>query len=107
MSNKVDDLRDILFDTIRGVKDGSMALDRARAVGELTQVVVNTAKVEVEFIKATNGKGRASGFLGQQPQAEPALPAEPAPLAPGQLPPGFVGGRTHRIGDKEPGGAGD
>lgn len=101
MSNKVDDLRDILFDTIRAVKDGSMALDRAKAVGELTQVVVNTAKVEVEFIKATNGKGRASGFLGQQPQAEPA---KPAPLAPGQLPAGFVGSRKHLISDDEPGG---
>jgi hypothetical protein len=92
----MDDLRDLLFESIRQVKDGKMPLDRAKAVGDLTQVMVNTAKVEVEFIKATKGKGRASGFLGEQ------APHEPKPLAPGELPPGFVGRREHRIGDDEP-----
>lgn len=96
MSNKVEDLRDILFDTIRAVKDGKLPLDRAKAIGELTQVVVNSAKVEVDFIRATDGKGVASGFLGEQPR----LPGDPP--APGELPPGFVGRRTHRIGDTEP-----
>lgn len=113
-NNKVDDLRAILFDTIRAVKDGSMPLDRAKAVGELTQVVVNSAKVEVEFLRATNGKGKGTGFLGEQVVEPPALPgaggAAPAggrALQPGELPEGFVGRRTHILSDEEPEPKGD
>lgn len=103
MSSKktVDDLRDALFDVIAGVRDGSVPLDKAKAVAELTQVIVNSSKVEVEFLRATNGKGATSGFLGRQ-LPEPAAPdgggngSEP-------LPPGITGVHQHRISDVEPG----
>lgn len=107
MSSKktVDDLRAALFDTIEGVRDGSVPLDKARVVAELTQVIVNSSKVEVEFLKATNGKGQATGFLGQQPPE-----ALPAPTGQdddkgdqGQLPPGITGVTRHQISDVEPG----
>lgn len=98
MSNKIEDLRAVLFESIRAVKDGSMPLDRAKMIGELTQVVVNSAKVEVEFIRATEGKGVASGFIGQQVPGEPDVPT-------GTLPRGFVGSRTHHLSDDEPGAA--
>lgn len=75
MSNKVEHLRQILFDTIKGLNAGDIKPEQAKIIGELTQVVVNSAKVEVDFIRATNGRGIASGFLGEQP----ALDALPAP----------------------------
>jgi hypothetical protein len=95
MNKNVDDLRTVLFNMIEGVRIGDISLEKARTVADLSQVIVNSAKMEVEFIKATNGKGRASGFLGTQ-EVESTIP-------PGTLPVGFVGSTTHRIGDTEPG----
>lgn len=83
-SNKVEHLRSILFDVIEGVRNGDVTLEKAKTIAELTQVVVNSAKVEVEFIRATNGAGRASGFLGEQPAELP--PAAPAALENGATP---------------------
>lgn len=57
----IDDLRTVLFETIEGVKSGELDIDRARCVSDLAQVMVNSAKVEVENAKAT-GKSN-SGFL--------------------------------------------
>lgn len=108
MSSKMEDLREILFDTIRGVKSGVIPLDRAKAVGDLTQVVVNSAKVEVEFLRATNGKGVGTGFLGEQLDEagkpivieERVVSTDPKDTG---LPKGIVGIRQHRMGDTEPG----
>jgi hypothetical protein len=76
----IEDLRAVLFETIASVRDGSMPLDRARTVSDLAQVMVNSAKVEVEFVKATSSDG--SGFM------------EPAPE---QLPSGITGSTVHRM----------
>lgn len=67
--NTIDDLREHLFATLRGLTDPNapMDIERARAVSDVAQVVINSAKVEVEHLKVTGGKG--SGFL------EPAAPA--------------------------------
>lgn len=64
MKNKIQDLRDHLFETIEALKDDEkpMDLERAKAIAEVAQVVINSAKVEVEFLKAT-GNARSTGFL--------------------------------------------
>lgn len=85
MNKNVDDLRAVLFNVIEDVKSGKMSLEKARTIGELTQVVVNSSKVEVEFLKATNGKGRTTGFLGLSGPGPAPAPEKP------QLPPGIVG----------------
>lgn len=63
MKNKIEDLRNHLFVTLEALLDESkpMDLDRAKAVADVAQVLVNSAKVEVDFIKATGGLG--SGFI--------------------------------------------
>lgn len=76
------DLRQRLFATIDAVKDGKLEVERARVVGQLAQVIVHSARVEVDFHKSS-GSGK-SAFL------EP--PSDPAPL-----PPGIVGVRQHRL----------
>jgi hypothetical protein len=63
--NDIQELRSILFETLRGVKDGNVSIERGKAVGELTQTIINTAKVEVEFIRATKGKVKGSGFIAE------------------------------------------
>lgn len=54
------DLRNHLFVTLEQLldKDEPMELERARAVADVAQVVVNSAKAEVDFMKAA---GRVTG----------------------------------------------
>lgn len=67
MANDITELRETLFDTLRQLKDkdNPMPIDRAKAIGEIAQVVINTAKVEVEAMRLT--KSRGTGFLGELP----------------------------------------
>jgi hypothetical protein len=63
MKNKIEDLRNHLFTTIEALLDDEkpMDIDRAKAVADVAQVMINSAKVEVEFMKETGGLG--SGFI--------------------------------------------
>lgn len=55
-------LRTHLFDVIVSVKDKSMKIEEAKMICEAAQVIINSAKVEVDFIKAIGGKAK-SEFL--------------------------------------------
>ena len=56
MKNKIDDLRNHLFETLEALKDSEepMALDRALAIANVASVIVKSAKVEVSFLKVTS-----------------------------------------------------
>ena len=74
--NKLKDLRNHLFETIESLKDDEkpMEIERAQAVAEVAQTIINSAKVELQFLELT-GQESQSEFLGPL-QAEPkALPA--------------------------------
>ena len=66
MKNKIEDLRNHLFVTIESLldKDEPMDIERAKAVAEVAQVIVNSAKVEVDFIAKTGAVG--SGFINEE-----------------------------------------
>lgn len=68
MKNKIDDLRNHLFATLEALRDDEkpMELARAKAIADVAQTIINSAKVEVDFINATGTK-RTTGFL---PNAE-------------------------------------
>ena len=55
MSHNIEDLRAALFATLQGVKDGSIDVEKAKAVNELGKTLCDTAKVEVEYLKASGG----------------------------------------------------
>lgn len=55
MSHTIEDLRRRLFETIDGVKAGTTTVEQAKTIGDLSQVIVNTAKVEVDYLRATDG----------------------------------------------------
>ena len=59
-------------------RDNPMEPDRARAVAQVASVLVDTAKVEVEYVKAT-GQNRA-GFL-EEPAGGVPLPGSDTPTA--------------------------
>jgi hypothetical protein len=46
MKNKIEDLRNHLFATLEALqdKDNPMPLDRAKAISEVAQTIINTAK---------------------------------------------------------------
>jgi hypothetical protein len=83
----INELRDHLFATLRGLrdKDAPMDLDRARAISQVAGTIIDSARVEVEFAKVT-GQQTTSGFL-PTPTAEDGDP----------LPPGITGITRHRL----------
>lgn len=82
MSNRIEDLREHLFATLRDLRDKAapMEIDRAKAVAEVARAVIDTAKVEVEFVKATGAKG--SGFIPELPKPAEGAAQEPPPNTP-------------------------
>lgn len=64
MKNKMQDLRNHLFATLEALQDPEkpMDIDRARAVSDVAKVLIDSAKVEVEFLKVT-GTFDGSGFI--------------------------------------------
>ena len=64
MNNDITGLRNVLFETLRGVKDGTIPLDRAKIINETAQVITNTAKAEVDFMKTAGLKNALSNFMG-------------------------------------------
>lgn len=60
MANDITELRSLLFDTVRGIKDKTISIEQAKAISEVSQVVINSARVE--FAKATGAK-MGSEFL--------------------------------------------
>jgi hypothetical protein len=63
--NKVQDLRNHLFEVLEALKDpdNPMELDRAKAICAVSQTIINTAKVEIEMVRAISGSVPATGFF--------------------------------------------
>jgi hypothetical protein len=63
MAKKIEDLREALFETIDGIKSGKIDVEKAKAITNIAQVIVNSAKAEVDFLKNVNQQGN-TGFIG-------------------------------------------
>ncbi len=66
MKNTIEDLRNVLFDTLHALKSKTepMDIDRALAMKEVAQVIVNSAKIEVDHMRISGGTG--SGFIPEK-----------------------------------------
>lgn len=80
--SRINTLTEALFDTLQAVKTGTMEIDRAKAVCEVSQQLINVAKVEIDYAKA-NGADITSSFiethpprLTGQPPAKPSLASQ-------------------------------
>ncbi len=64
MKNHITDLRNHLFETLEMLKDKDkpMEIERAKAVADVAKEIIATAKVEVDFIRAT-GAAAGTGFI--------------------------------------------
>lgn len=89
--NDINELREHLFATLRGLRDkeNPMEIDRARAVSQVAATLVDSARVEVEMLRVT-GEQVGTGFI--------PLPDSPSkPEIPAGFPPGITSVRQHRI----------
>lgn len=64
MKNKMDDLRNHLFETLEALKDEDkpMDIERAKAISNIAGRLIETAKVEVDYLEVT-GQHQGSAFL--------------------------------------------
>lgn len=58
----INDLRKALFDTMEDVREGKTETDTAKAVVDLAQTIVNTVKVEIDFMRHS-GETVDTGFI--------------------------------------------
>lgn len=87
-SPHIDQLREHLMATLASLRDreNPMEPDRARAVAQVAGVLVDTAKVEIDYIKAT-GADRSDflegkpGTVGLPPPSETPTPHNPFPTS--------------------------
>jgi hypothetical protein len=82
MSKKLDDLRETLFATLQAVRDGTLELDRARQVNEIAKTLIDSAKVEVDYLRVSGG--------GESAFIDSAIGAK-------NLPPGITGVTRHLL----------
>lgn len=68
MKNRIEDLRNHLFETIEMLKDDDKPMDiaRAKAVSDVAQTIINSAKVEIDWMEATGSGG--SDFVSATPR---------------------------------------
>ena len=70
MKNKISDLRDHLFEALERLKDPDCDLEKeiqkAKAIREVGSVIIESAKVEVEFLNTVGGHG--TGFIPENKQ---------------------------------------
>ena len=66
--NNITELRTILFDTLRGLKDKSIDIEHAKAISDTAQVIINSAKVEVDHARHTGR--RSTSFLQEKKEVQ-------------------------------------
>jgi hypothetical protein len=73
--NDITTLRDALFATLRGLqdRDNPIETDRAKAINETAQTIINSAKLEIDYMRV-NGAGRGTNFIPTI--LEPQKPSE-------------------------------
>ena len=65
--NTIEDLRNHMFDTIDLLKEKKIDISDAKAITNACQTILNSAKVEVDFIKVMGGIGEGTGFIPLEP----------------------------------------
>ena len=90
----MDDMREELMQTLRDLRnrDRPMEVDRARAVAQVASVLVDSARAEVDYIKATKDADLRSSFIS------PAIPGPEKSSSGGSIQRSPTG-LTHRVGD--------
>ena len=86
-------LREHLMETLASLRDrdNPMEPDRARAIGQVASVLIESAKVEVDFLRVTHGDH--SDFLGRSEEQPLQISNDGGPSAHNPFP----GVTRHRL----------
>jgi len=71
MKNTIDDLRNHLFATIEALMDSEkpMPVEQAKAINQTAQTLINSAKVEVQYLEATGQDAGGTFFTWKHQSA--------------------------------------
>ena len=77
MKNKLTHLRDHLFaqlEAVREATDEDLAkeVQRATSVSDISRVLIESAKVEIDYFRHIGGENSASSFIESKPALPPA-----------------------------------
>jgi hypothetical protein len=64
--NKIQDLRNHLFEVLEMLKDGDIDINRAYAIADVSRAIIDTAKVEVQYLKAIESNNKSLFLEGQK-----------------------------------------
>lgn len=62
--NTLNDLNNILFDTLRGIQENTVTPEKAHAISALSNNIINTAKTTLAAYKMTNAKVGVQHLIG-------------------------------------------
>jgi hypothetical protein len=81
MPHNIRELRKHLFETIEKLKDPEkpMEVERARAISSVAQTIINSAKLEVQYLRATDSADESEFLMPRDEQKNPALPPAVVP----------------------------
>ena len=69
-------LYDTLFETLQGVKNGSIPTDQAKVVSDLGQTIINVARTEIDYARHTQTAHQSAFFsagiktINQKPEVD-------------------------------------
>lgn len=86
MSKSIGDLRETLFATLEAVKTGAIDIEKSKQINEVAKTIVDTAKVEVDYLRVTGG--------GESAFIDTAIGADNLPEG---LPNGITAITRHRL----------
>jgi hypothetical protein len=72
MSRTITDLRELLFKAMQDLSEGKIDVEQAKQIGNLGQVIVNSAVAEVRMISREGGRG--TGFIYEEIAPAKQLP---------------------------------
>lgn len=77
MKNKLSDLRDHLFAQLEAVREAdhdnlAKEVQRAQSVSDISRVLIESAKVEIDYFRHIGGEHSASSFIESKPALPPA-----------------------------------
>jgi hypothetical protein len=78
----ISDVRALLIEQLRTLKAAPLdrlkdEISRSKSMSELAQVVVNSAKVEVEYIEAVKGASESTFLQEKDRESVPQIPSTP------------------------------
>lgn len=66
----ISDIRDVLFDTLKKLQDDNIEVDRAKAISGVSQTILNSAKVEMEYRRSAGIKKEINLLEGNKDESE-------------------------------------